>query len=242
MTSKSRFEELDFQTTELGDLSLRRRVLPEVANREVYEVILGDAFLMSSLFTTVEIALAKLALAAIDGSNLDVVVGGLGLGYTAQAVLGDQRVQSLSVVEFLEPVIKWHQNGMVPLGNTLTNDSRCRFVHGDFFQRAANGFAPELPDKKFHAILLDIDHSPKSLLHQQNRAFYTTAGLSALAHQLHLGGIFGLWSDEPPDDQFMEVISQVFETVSSVVVPFYNPHQDRDTASTVYLAKRAVAL
>ena len=61
---KPRFEELDFRETELGDLILRRRTLLSLGNEEIYEVILGDGYLMSSLFTIVEQALSNLGLAA----------------------------------------------------------------------------------------------------------------------------------------------------------------------------------
>ena len=81
------FEELDFRPTPLGDLILRRRRLALLDHRIIHEVLLGDAFLMSSLFHVVEEALADLGLAAAAGDALDVVVGGLGLGYTAAAAL-----------------------------------------------------------------------------------------------------------------------------------------------------------
>ena len=80
------FEELDFRPTPMGVLSLRRRRRPS-SDIDIYEIKLGDEFLMSSLFTVAEIALARLGLAALPRAKLDVVVGGLGLGYTAQAVL-----------------------------------------------------------------------------------------------------------------------------------------------------------
>ena len=83
------FEELDFQKTPLGEISLRRRSEPRLDGKILYEVKLGDDFLMSSLFTDAEIQLSRLGLAALDGSELDIVVGGLGLGYTAVAVLED---------------------------------------------------------------------------------------------------------------------------------------------------------
>jgi hypothetical protein len=129
---KVEFEELDFQQTPLGDISLRRRSELRLAGKIVYEVKLGDEFLMSSLFTDAEIQLAKLGLAALEGSDLDIVVGGLGLGYTAAAALEDSSVGSLTVVEVMEAVIDWHRRGLVPLGKELVSDPRCTLVHAEF--------------------------------------------------------------------------------------------------------------
>src|SRR3982074_3792294 len=94
------FEELDFRSTAMGVLSLRRR-RHLTSGVDVYEIKLGDGFLMSSAFTVAEIALAQLGLAALNRTDLDVVVGGLGLGYTAQAVLENSGVRSLIVVDAL---------------------------------------------------------------------------------------------------------------------------------------------
>ncbi len=113
------FEELDYRKTPLGEISLRRRAEPRLEGKIVYEVKLGDEFLMSSLFTSSEIQLARLGLAALEGTGWDIVVGGLGLGYTAVAVLEDPSVASLMVVEVMGPVIDWHRRGIVPNGKTL---------------------------------------------------------------------------------------------------------------------------
>jgi len=113
------FEELDFQKTPLGEISLRRRSDPLLDGRILYEVKLGEEFLMSSLFTEAEIQLAQLGLASLEGNALDIVVGGLGLGYTAAAVLDNSNVRSLKVIEVMEPVIDWHRRGLVPLGTKL---------------------------------------------------------------------------------------------------------------------------
>jgi spermidine synthase len=238
------FEELDFRETPIGDLILQRRRFLQLDGVEVYEVKLGDAFLMSSLFHEVEVALSKLGLAALATPDADVVVGGLGLGYTAVAALEDPTLRSLIVVEALDAVIDWHQRGLVPLGPVLTGDERCRFVLADFFVRAADpqrGFDPVNPGRKFHAVLLDIDHSPRNLLHASNAAFYERAGLEKLALQLHPGGVFALWSDDPPDERFLEDLRAVFETVQVEVVRFENPLLDRESESTVYVARLAGA-
>lgn len=235
------FEELDYQKTELGDLILRRRRMLSLGGIEVYEVKLGDAFLMSSLFHEVEEALAHLGLVELNGEQWDVVVGGLGLGYTARAVLEHTQVASLLVVDALKPVIEWHQSGLVPLGEQLTRDPRMRIVHADFFARAksADGFDPGQPRRRFHAVLLDIDHSPRDLLHPRNASFYQPEGLRALAAHLHPGGVFALWSDDPPDEEFLGMLDTAFATARAHVVTFPNPVLEAESASTVYVACKA---
>jgi len=235
------FEELDFQPTRMGDLVLRRRTVSMLDDLEVYEVILGDAFLMSSMFTAVEVALADLGLAAVkNDAPLEVVVGGLGLGYTAQAALRDERVGELLVVDALAEVIGWHEKGMVPLGRELTDDSRCLYVHGDFFALAADpavGFDPEQPGRAFDAVLLDIDHTPSKILDPSHASLYSPEGLRSLAAQIKPGGVFAMWSDDPPEEEFMHSLREVFSEVSSEIVAFWNPLQDKESKSTVYIAK-----
>lgn len=233
------FEELDYRETALGDLSLRRRRMLSLGV-EIYEVKLGEAFLMSSLFHEVEEALAHLGLAELKGESWDVVVGGLGLGYTAAAALEHREVASLLIVDALAPVIEWHRRGLVPLCEKLTGDPRCRMLHADFFELAqsAEGFDPEQPGRKFHAVLLDIDHSPSNLLHPRNAAFYQPDGLGALAAHLHPGGVFALWSDDPPDEEFLGLLGNAFANARAHVVAFPNPLTEADSASTVYVAEK----
>ena len=235
------FEELDYRETPLGALILRRRRMLSLGGIEIYEVKLGDAFLMSSLFHEVEEALANSGLAELESGKWDVVVGGLGLGYTAVAALEHHEVASMLVVDALQPVIEWHQSGLVPLGEKLTGDPRTRLLHADFFERAqsADGFDPERPGRKFHAVLLDIDHSPRDLLDPRNAAFYEANGLRALAAHLHPGGVFALWSDDPPDDEFLGMLGTAFANARAHIVTFANPVLEAESASTVYVACKA---
>ena len=235
---KPDFEELDYCNTPMGEITLRRRIEPRL-RVEVYEVKLGDEFLMSSLFTDGEVALARLALAACEDAPLDVAVGGLGLGYTARAVLDHAAVRSLLVVEALPVVIDWHRRGLVPVGAGLCADSRCEFLAGDFYARVnSSGIDPRVPAKRFHAILLDIDHSPRHVLHPDHTAFYSPDGLRRLAAHLLPRGVFGLWSNDPPDEAFREILAEVFSSAEAHVVEFHNPLQNREATNTVYLAWR----
>lgn len=233
------FEELDHQSTPMGEISLRRR-RELTLDLDVYEAKLDDEFLMSTLFTVAEIALADLGLAVVEGDGLDVVVGGLGLGYTARAVLADERVRSLHVVEALPQVIEWHRRGLLPVSEALTSDPRCHFVEGDFFAMVASGdgFGAEVP-RTCHAILVDIDHSPSWLLHPAHAPFYEVSGLARLVSLLGPGGVFGLWSDEPPADGFLAVMDEVFPLVAAHVVPFPNPYDGGESTNSVYVGALA---
>lgn len=240
----ARFQELDWQPTPMGEISLRRRRDPS-SGEDVYEVKLGDEYLMSSLFTEGEIELTRLGLAELTDGPLDVVVGGLGLGYTARTALDDSRVRSLIVVDALPQVIDWHRRGLVPLGGGLASDPRCRLVRGDFFAMVTGGadgerrgLDPDSPGRRFHAILLDVDHSPRHVLHPSHAALYGLPGLTALAELLHPGGVFALWSNDPPDAEFGAVLAQVFTDTAAHVVDFDNPLQGGTAANTVYVARR----
>jgi spermidine synthase len=235
MSDPSAFEELDRQSTPMGEVSLRRRLEP-VLKVDVYEVQLGDEFLMSSLFTTAERALATLGLAAVEGDELDVVVGGLGLGYTACEVVADPRVRSLRVVEALDTVIAWHDDGLLPEVAGLATDERCQLVHGDFFAMVSEGAGFGPGPRRAHAVLLDVDHTPRHHLDPSHACFYTVEGLGRLARLVHPGGVFGLWSDDAPDDEFLAVLDAVFATSGAHVVSFPNHYTGAESSNTVYLA------
>ena len=232
------FEELDYHETPIGAISLRRRSEPRLGGKILYEVKLGEEFLMSSLFVEAEEQLAALALQSLDAEKLDVVVGGLGLGYTAAKALENEAVRSLLVIEALAPVISWHQLGLVPLQDKLALDARCSLVHGDFFKLAAspNSFDSDNSGRLFHAVLLDIDHSPSHWLDTRNSAFYTNSGLTSLATSLHPGGVFGLWSNDLPDEAFTALLDEELTTAKSCLVTFPNPYTGGESSSTIYLA------
>jgi len=193
------FEELDFRPTPMGVLSLRRR-RHLTTGVDIYEIKLDDEFLMSSQFTTAEIELARLGLAALARTDLEIVV------------------------DALAEVIEWHEQGLLPLGKQLTADPRCRLVNGDFFAMAqsADGFDSRVPRRRFDAVLVDIDHSPTNLLHPRHAALYQRQGLARLAEHLHPGGVFALWSNDPPDDAFNAAMAGAFAISAAHVVTFDN--------------------
>jgi spermidine synthase len=239
----ARFQELDRRSTPLGELILRRRW--DLAYRkDVYEIKLNDEFLMSSLFTVAEVAIGRLPFEWLADTALDVAVGGLGLGYTAQTVLENPNVRSLVVIDALSDVIDWHEQGLIPAGAALTSDPRCTLVHGDFFAmlRSPAEHTPMAHGQLFHAIIVDIDHSPRHLLHPSHAEFYEPTGLQRLVEHLHQGGVFALWSNDPPDEQFTAALARSFTDVKVEIVSFDTPSAEGEAANTVYLAKTTPAL
>lgn len=225
------YEQLDFQPTPIGDLMLRRRRMPQFGDTDIYEVKLGEHFLMTSLFHEAESQLATLGLGAISRGPLDVLVGGLGLGYTAVEALKDERVQSLAVIDFLNEVIGWHKNELVPLGKILNEDARCELVNADFF-----ALMRKAPEKQVDVILLDIDHTPTHVLHRTNAHFYTEEGLREMAAHLKPGGVFAIWADGAPEASFTEQLARVFPAAEGHTIEFSNPITGGTSVGAVYVA------
>jgi spermidine synthase len=227
------YEELDHHTTPLGDLVLRKRRLPDHPE-PVFEITLGGAFLMSSLVCESEVALADLALDALGRDRASVLVGGLGLGYTAKAALDHPGSSDVTVVEMLPEVIAWHRRGLLPLGTVLVESSRCRLVLDDFYA-AVSG--PREGGRTWDVVLVDIDHSPEALLHTAHAAFYTTEGLARTRRNLSDGGVLAVWAGFAADPAFVERLGDVFEEAWAEEVCFHNPSVARDDVNTVYLAR-----
>ncbi len=226
-------QELDWGDTPWGAISLRRR-WDRVTGRDVHEVKLGDDFLMSSQFTIGEQELARIGLAALSGTSLTVLVGGLGLGYTAAAALEDDRVTELTVIEALQIVISWHERDLIPDTRGLASDLRVRLVCDDFFDVVRGSRA----DRTYDAVLLDIDHAPDWLLRDDHGDLYTAPGFARVAAMLADDGAFALWSDEPPEPEVVRRMAEAFEQADAHVVPFPNPLTGGESANTVYLAVR----
>jgi len=228
-----KIQELDFAETPWGTISLRRR-WDRITDQDVHEVKLGDDFLMSTQFTTGERELTRIGLAAVTGESLTVLVGGLGLGYTALTALEDDRVTELTVVEALPAVISWHERDLLPDTVGMAADPRVRLVRDDFFDLVRTGRA----DRTYDALLLDIDHAPDWLLREDHGDLYTVEGFARVGAMLTDDGAFALWSDEPPEPEVVHRMGEAFEHADAHVVPFPNPITGGESTNTVYLAVR----
>ncbi len=211
------FEILAYEETPLGLLCLRRREILSQPGTRVTEVTLNHEFLMSSYLTASERALTELGLERVPGGKeLRVLIGGLGLGYTAASALDSVMVNHVEVVEFLPQVISWLESGLVPLAERLNADERLEVTHGDIYERLSRP-----GEQEFELIAIDVDHSPEDVLGEQSQGFYSCEGLTRAKSHLTQGGVLGVWSYDE-SSPLLANMEEVFETVTVEKVTVMN--------------------
>jgi spermidine synthase len=229
--SNSNLEILAYESSPLGLLCLRRRELLSQPGTFVTEVTLNHEFLMSSLYTDSEQALARIALQMHSGDDLRVLVGGLGLGYTVRQALLSSRVAHVDVVELLPQVIDWLEQGLVPLSSELRDEPRLVVTQGDVYRRLAGP-----PVDLFDVILIDVDHSPEERLGEESAWFYTAEGLLAARQHLAADGVLAVWS-YAESSPFAEALGMVFGQVRVEAVTYDNRLIDQPQTDWLFFAR-----
>jgi spermidine synthase len=148
---------------------------------------------MDTRETSSEVALAKAALSGHDRPS-SVLVGGLGLGFTAHAVLADHRVERVIVAEIEDVLVGWFHDGTVPHGSRLLADSRLHVVAADVAELVA-----EAAPGSFDLVLLDVDNGPDFLVLDDNAVLYETPFLATVRTALREGGRVAIWSSTRSD-------------------------------------------
>jgi len=221
------YVELARAASERGEVVLRERHDPTSAR--VLELRVNGVFVMDSLETSTERALATAALAQVAEPRA-VVVAGLGLGYTLHEVLADHRVERVVVVEIEETLVGWMCDGTVPHGPAFLADDRVTVVTSDIRQAMAEA-TPDAHD----LVLLDVDNGPGFLVHDANAAVYRAPFLRRVAEALRPGGAVAVWSSAESSDLRAELAS-VFGEVTSTPVDVRL--QGRTEQYWLYLARR----
>lgn len=221
---------LAYENTALGDLCLRRRELLSRPGTVITEITLDHQLLMSSHITVSERALATEALARHAGDELSVLIAGLGLGYTAAAVLNSERVSGVRVIELIPAVVGFLKDGLVPLSTELLADTRFAVRDGD-----AYAVLEDEASEPWDLVLIDVDHAPDDHLGPGNEGFYTRSGLDRAKKHLAPGGILAVWSyaDSSP---FVEALRAAFNTVDLVPVKYRNDLVDEEHTDWLFLA------
>lgn len=215
--------------SERGELVLRRRTSTDGA--DVLELRANGVFVMDTAETSSEIELAALALDLVPDPR-DVVVGGLGLGFTLQRVLADPRVELATVVEVEDALIQWMRDGTIPHGAALLADRRVKVVNADIAMAIAE--ARHTHD----LVLLDVDNGPGYLVHDDNEGLYSPAMLGRCRDLLNPGGVLIVWAANRAPDllaRLRDVFGDAEERECPVLL------QDRPETYYLYVGRRQPA-
>lgn len=144
--------------------------------------------LMSSQVTDSEEALAEYALEEIPNAE-EVLVGGLGLGFTVRAVLDRVGIEAtVTVAELIPSLVTWNHEHVGELSDYPLDDPRCEVVIGDVLETIKQS------SRRFDAIVLDVDNGPVALSSETNQRLYTSSGIRACYDALRTDGILAVWS------------------------------------------------
>lgn len=180
------WELLDRAQTPSGEaLTLHRR-------GHEYVIRVAGQDLMGSRQHGSEEALAQLGCAGLGARRgLRVLVGGLGMGFTARAaldLLGSDA--ELVIAELIPAVVTWNRTHLAPLAGAPLSDRRAVVEIADVADLIASGRA------HFDAILLDVDNGPTAFTSPANRRLYGPSGLARAHASLRPGGVLAVWSAE----------------------------------------------
>ena len=162
--------------TPRGELVLRR-------DGEHFEVISNGVFLMDTRDGRSERLLVTAALDAHPAPR-SLLIGGLGVGFSLDAAVADERLERITVVEIEPALPRWYE---AELGGTAHRDPRVDIVVGDISQHAGS----------YDVVCLDVDNGPDWTVTEDNTSLYDAAGTAKLAGRLNPGGVLAVWSAHP---------------------------------------------
>lgn len=158
-----------------------------------YSIRVNGQELMNSRMFGSEMMLAELACPEIaDRKNANVLIGGLGMGYTLSAALRLLHSDAdVLLAELVPSVVEWNRNVFGSLAGNPLKDSRVTVVIEDVINIISNNTST------FDAILLDVDNGPDSLTQEGNDELYSMSGISMIHRALRPGGVVAVWSSSP---------------------------------------------
>jgi spermidine synthase len=222
---------------EYGEIARAESARGEVVLRErragddsppVIELRVNGVFVMDSLETGSELGLARAALEQCADPR-SVLVGGLGLGFTARAVLDDSRVRSLAVVEVEDAIVRWMRDGTISHGPQCLADDRLTVKVADIRSVIAGS-----PPSCYDLVLLDVDNGPGYLVYEENATLYQEAFLACVREKLRPGGALAIWSaaEAPALEGKM---AHAFG--NALAIPFDVTLQSRDECYWLYVSR-----
>ncbi|MEU3789242.1 spermidine synthase [Streptomyces fructofermentans] len=216
-------EVIDRREGPYGEVVLRR-------HGGLLQIIANGCFLMDTSDGRSERRLVDAALDALDGRpGPEVLIGGLGVGFSLAHAAEQPRWGRLTVVERERAVIDWHLSGpLAEVSARALRDPRTEIVESDLV-----AFVNETSDT-YDALCLDIDNGPEWTVTEGNQSLYSEAGLAACARVLKPGGVLAVWSATPSPGFARTLGNAGFQQVRTEEIPVA-----RGVPDVVHLGVRA---
>ncbi len=214
-------EVLDRELTESGEIQLQRR------GKGIFEIIWNGVFLMASYNDRSEKILAQRAIENLlpKEDGFQILVGGLGMGFTLQAVLTCPGVSRAFVVEIERAVIDWNRRYFSDLNGGVLDDPRTVLIHADLFD-----FLHQV-ETGFDALLMDVDNGPNWLALKKNRRLYSETTLRRIKRILPSHGVLAVWSAQE-DRGYWNKLNRVFPRTREIRIKETLP---KEGESLIYL-------
>lgn len=218
-------EVLDRREGPYGEVVLRR-------HGRLLQIIANGCFLMDTSDGRSERLLVDAAYDALvrqpAQGRPDVLIGGLGVGFSLAHAAADARWGRITVVEREPAVIGWHRAGpLSELSADALADPRTEILETDLVD-----FVNET-SATFDALCLDIDNGPGWTVTEDNGGLYSPAGLAGCARVLRPGGVLAVWSAQPSPEFEGSLWNAGFQQVRTEEIPVA-----RGVPDVVHLALR----
>ncbi|WP_406454697.1 spermidine synthase [Streptomyces sp. NBC_01622] len=213
---------LDRREGPYGEVVLRR-------HGELLQIIANGCFLMDTSDGRSERLLVDAAYAALDGRpQPDVLIGGLGVGFSLAHAAADPRWGRITVVEREPAIVEWHRSGpLSELSASALADARTDILKTDLVAFVNETCAT------FDALCLDIDNGPGWTVTDSNESLYSPAGLASCVRVLRPGGVLAVWSAQPSPEFERTLWNAGFKQVRTEEIPVA-----RGVPDVVHLAVR----
>jgi len=156
----------------------------------------------------------------------DVLIGGLGVGFSVLAALDDSRVERITVVEIEQSLVDWHDTHLAAFTGGLLRDPRVTVVVADIATHLAACAS------SYDVVCLDVDNGPEWTVTDTNAALYDDAGSRLLVGALRPQGVLSVWSAHS-SPEYEQRLRTVLDDLTVLEV-----RRDRGEPDVIYLGRR----